>query len=64
MSDLSDQAEQSITKCTTRFIADSKAAKQQAEMAETGHFGLGCARHEVLLSITDMIKGESSGTRG
>ena len=43
--------------CNTQFEATSGKAKGN-KLDETGHFGLACARHEVLLKIVDMHTGE------
>ncbi len=43
--------------CNTKFEAVALNSKGK-KLDETGHFGLACARHEVLLNVVDMKSGE------
>ena len=46
--------------CTSQFVAlqNPQLKSKFTNFDETGHFGLACARHEVLLKIADMHSGE------
>jgi hypothetical protein len=45
--------------CSTIFKATTETKSKYDKLEETGHFGIACARHEILLKMVDMKNGES-----